>query len=182
VSAPAGEAREVLALVHHHPGRLRLCAAALRGPDSAEGARAALFVEPGVTLFSHNPRTGSVLIEYEPGLADVEAIIATVAAAAGLDPPTDDRGARPRRREPALVAIHAARELNEAAYDLTGYRADLRTLVPTWLVALAVYSFAFSKERRLPRWDNLFYWSYNIFSHLHRHEIDRSAAMRKPAP
>src|SRR5260221_9538254 len=87
--------REPLTLVHHHPGRLRVRADAFRegaagppgappptaGPGGAdeppgEGlrpvdrVRAALDAEPGIAAFLHNPRTGSILVEYEPGLAD----------------------------------------------------------------------------------------------------------------
>ena len=29
---------------------------------------------------------------------------------------------------------------------------------------------------RLPRWDNLLYWSYNIFVSLHRREIEGGGA------
>src|SRR5262249_4730306 len=120
--------------------------------------------------------TGSVLIEYQPGLVDADLIIRRVAAAAGLDPPHDTE-APTRRREPAIVAVEAARELNEIVYELTGFRADMRTLVPAGLAALAVYSLAYSKEGRLPRWDNLLYWSYNTFSQLHRREIEGPVTM-----
>jgi hypothetical protein len=40
------------------------------------------------------------------------------------------------------------------------------------MAALAAYSFVFHPDARLPRWDNLLYWSYNIFSQLHRREIE----------
>lgn len=177
-AAPASALREALSLIHHHPGRLRVRAIAFRSerPDDPIVAivrvRAALEVEPGITAVSHKARTGSLLVEYQPGLADPEAILVRIAAAAGLDPPVDDASFRPR--PPALIAIDAARELNDLVHEITGYQADLRGLVPAGMAALAVYSFAFNKEPRLPRWDNLLYWSYNVFSYLHRHEIDAS--------
>jgi Heavy metal associated domain 2 len=169
--AEAGPAREPLELVHHHPGRLRLRSEAFRGAVAVDEVRSALEI-PGITRVSHSDRTGSLLIEYQPGLADAEVIIAAIVAAAGLDPPAEDVNAA-RRREPAVAAVDAARELNEIVYELTGYRAELRTLVPIGLSALAAYSFVYHKDARLPRWDNLLYWSYNIFSQLHRREIDQ---------
>jgi hypothetical protein len=169
---------EALALIHHHPGRLRVRAEAFRSTEVGDRVRAALEVEPGISRVSHNPKTGSLLIEYEPGLADLEAILDRAAAAAGIDPPGDGAEALARRREPALVAIDAAGELNNVVYELTGYRADLRSVVPAGMAALAVYSF-FNGKDPLPRWDNLLYWSYNIFSQLHRREIDAAHEARE---
>ena len=63
-------------------------------------------------------------------------------------------------------------EYNDIVYEVLGHRTDLRTLVPAGMAVLAAYSWVKSPEARLPRWDNLVYWSYNIFSHLHRREID----------
>ena len=172
-AAPASPPREALSLIHHHPGRLRVRAGAFRSDrpgNAADRVRAALEAEPGITAVSHKAKTGSLLVEYQPGLADLEAILMRIAGAAGLDPPADDALFRPR--PPALIAIDTARELNDLVLEITGYQADLRGLVPAGMAALAAYSFAFNKEPRLPRWDNLLYWSYNVFSYLHRHEID----------
>jgi hypothetical protein len=169
---------EALALIHHHPGRLRVRAEAFRAIEVGDRVRAALEVEPGISHVAHNARTGSLLIEYEPGLADVEAILDRAAAAAWIDPPGADAEALARLREPALVAIDAAGELNSVVYELTGYRADLRAVVPAGLAALAAYSLVKGKDP-LPRWDNLLYWSYNIFSNLHRREIDAAHEARE---
>jgi Heavy metal associated domain 2 len=162
--------REVLTLVHHHPGRLRVRATTFREGEAANRVQRALDMEPGITAVSHNAKTGSLLIEYQPGLAEPESILYAIAEAAGLEMPSDDGGAR--RREPALVAIDTVREVNSIVHEVTGYRADLRTIVPAGMAALAAYSFVANREARLPRWDNLLYWSYNIFSQLHRREID----------
>lgn len=181
-ASPAEEeaGREPLELVHHHPGRLRLRAEALRADEAGERVKAALLALPGITAIAHKTRTGSVLIEYQPGLVDVEELVARVAEAAGLALPLDEHDPRAKRSSPALVAIGAARELNAVVHELTGYRAELRTLVPAAMAAAAAYSFATKKEDRLPRWDNLLYWSYNIFTQLHRREIDDTEPPRKP--
>jgi hypothetical protein len=182
---------ERLILVHHHPGRLRVRADVFRevpataeaeavsgqgprDPSPFERVRAALDAEPGISEITHNARTGSVLIEYQPGLTDSETILARIARAAGLEMPSDEERAP---KKPALVAIDAAREANELVADLTGQQLDMRSLVPLGLVALGAYSFVTGKDR-LPRWDNLLYWSYNIFSQLHRREIERAGRPR----
>jgi hypothetical protein len=146
-------------------------ASAFEGPDAAAPVIEALQGVAGVGTVTHNPRTGSVLVEYQPGLADAETILERIAHASGLGMPSDD--IRTRVREPAVVAIDATKELNEIVYELTGERADLRTLIPVGMAALAAYSWVNHPDVRFPRWDNLLYWSYNIFAQLHRKEIDR---------
>ena len=170
------DAHEPLELVHHHPGRLRLRAVAFRVRAGEGGALDAVLEmlqgSPGVRAVSHRPRTGSLLIEYEPGLVEANAILERVADAAGLELVVDPRDARRARPSPAAQAIGVTREVNAIAYELTGYRVDLRAAVPAALAALGVYAFVQQKGERLPRWDNLVYWSYNIFTSLHRREID----------
>jgi hypothetical protein len=78
------------------------------------------------------------------------------------------------------MAIGVARELNAISMELTGSRADLRVIVPTAIAALGAYSFVYGKEPRLPRWDNLLYWSYNLFATLHRREIEGEPLRRTP--
>jgi hypothetical protein len=78
--------------------------------------------------------------------------------------------------------VGVAKELNAITMELTGSRADLRVLVPTAIAALGAYSFAYGKEPRLPRWDNLLYWSYNIFVSLHRREIEGDLDRRSAPP
>ncbi len=173
---PANDAEPTLALelVHHHPGRLRVRSAVLR--DEAElSARvtSALDGIPGITKVAHNGRTGSVLVEYEPGLAEPTVIAERIAAAAELLSPFDPRAVKPVFK-PASALIDGTRELNAIAGELTGKRVDLRSLVPAALAGAAAYSFAFGRGPRLPRWDNLLWWSYSVFSALHAREIQRT--------
>jgi hypothetical protein len=161
--------RESLALVHHHPGRLRVRAEAFQDAATVDAVRAALDAEPGITSVAHNARTGSILVEYEPGLAGAEGILLRIASAACLEMPPDD--GRYHGRGAANVTIGAARELNGAVNELTGGRADLRALVPAGLAALSMVALV-RNGATLPRWDSLLYWSYNIFQQLHRREID----------
>jgi hypothetical protein len=169
-----GREREALVIVHHHPGRIRVRAETFRyGTAAIDLVRAKLEALPGILRVTHSARSGSMLVEYEPGHAEPDAILGGIAEAAGLDRAIDEREARRRDPGPGLVAVEVVKELNAITHELTGWRADLRVMVPTALVGLAAVSFAVSKEPRLPRWDNLLYWSYNIFSVLHRRDIER---------
>lgn len=171
--ARATGAREAVELVHHHPGRLRLRASAFVGAsDALARVQARLDAMPGIASVEHNPKTGSLLIHYEPGLVEPDAVVAAVAEAADLELP------RPTVRDPnkpALVAIGVGRELNAAVVQITGGRADLTTLVPAAMIGAGVFSFFAGRGPRLPRWDNLVYWGYQVFTGLHRAEIERPA-------
>jgi hypothetical protein len=162
---------EVLELVHHHPGRLRVRAEVLRN-DAELAARVteALDGVPGISRVTHNAQTGSVLVEYEPGLVEPDAIAERIAEAAQLISPFDPRAAKPVFR-PANAIIDGTKGLNAIAEELLGGHADLRTLVPAALAGAAAYSFAFGKGPRLPRWDNLLWWSYSVFASLHARDI-----------
>jgi hypothetical protein len=178
VVPPANDAEptEVLELVHHHPGRLRVRAEVLR--DDAELAgrvTRALDGMPGISRVTHSARTGSLLVEYEPGLVEPDAIAERIAHTAQLISPFDPRAAKPIFR-PASALIDGTRELNAIAQELTGGRADLRSIVPAALAGVAAYSFAFGKGHRLPRWDNLLWWSYSVFASLHARDMNGGGA------
>jgi hypothetical protein len=171
---PAVDPARVLAIVHHHPGRLRVRAEALEDESPAAAAAIeALQGVPGVTRVDHNAQTGSLLVEYEPGLAEPDAIVERIAHAANLVSPFDPRARLPPT-QPANTVIGGTQKMNLVAFELTGKRADLRTIVPAALAGAAAYSFAFGRGPRLPRWDNLLYWSYSIFAALHHDEIART--------
>ena len=182
-----GAPREHLELAHHHPGRLRVRADALiNAQETFERIREALDGQPGITAVTYAAQSGSILIQYEPGHADPDDVVAVIADAADLARPLDEDELRRKRADPALVAIGVARELNKLTEELTGHRADLRALGPAAIAGLAAYSFVKEAGQRLPRWDNLLYWSFNIFVMLHKREIDGSspsdAERAEPAP
>jgi hypothetical protein len=121
--------REALQLVHHHPGRLRVRADKFRVDEETVAlVRAGLDRMRGVTRTDHNLRTGSILVEYQPGAAEPEAILAFIADTADLDRYAPTIGPPV---QPGLVAIDAVREINAISYELTGKRMDLRTMVPS---------------------------------------------------
>ena len=168
--------REALQLVHHHPGRLRVRARAFeRDPSLVDKIRERLDAVTGIIAVEHGARTGSLLVRYEPGLIEPDVIVAHIAQAADLDLPREERRDPAR---PALIAIEAAHELNAAVEELTGRRTDLKTLVPAAMAGVAAFSWWKNADSRLPRWDNLLYWSYSIFRDLHRREIDALLASK----
>jgi hypothetical protein len=177
-SRPRASPRGPLLLVHHHPGRLRLRAAVFRDGDAQVAqVRRALKQRFGFTRVLHNPRTGSVLVEYEPGAADPDEVAAVVARAAGLAPVVDVAGGPPTPAEVAV--IDAFKRADGFVRSLTGGRAGLALLVPAALASASVYSFVANKNQpRFPRWDTLLYWAQALF--LEWHPPGQSTARAEP--
>lgn len=146
--------------------------------DRVERVRARLDALPGVVSVEHRASTGSLLVLYQPGLVEPDAVVAAVASAADLDLPREEQR---DPNAPALVAIEVGREINAAVADLTGARADLKTLVPAGLLGLAGFAFMQQRGARLPRWDNLVYWSWSIFRDLHRDAFQTAEETAPPA-
>ena len=172
--------RAPLELAHHHPGRLRVRSDLLsktgRDEDARErleNIRSSLEGMRGVLTVRLTPQAGSVLVEYEPGAIDPNALIDSIARAGDLDPPPSEEEERACRVRPAARVVAAARKLDTLTYELTGGWAGLRDLVPMAMTGVAAFSFV-TKKDRLPRWDNLAYWAFSLFLALHAGEDART--------
>ena len=181
---------EPLRLVHHHPGYLRARAKAF---ESAEGeavvaaARAAAESTAGFRSWSHNPKTGSIVVQYEPGAVDPDDLIKRIATAAGLSAVEIDsatNSATEMNREELVSAfMDKVQYVNGAIRDATGGRADLRELVPVALLVTSAVSFVLHEERgRLPRWDSALYRAYRVFMHWHRPEVRERESSTDESP
>jgi hypothetical protein len=165
-----------LVLAHHHPGRLRLrsdsfCSGPCRpkAAETFECVRLALSRQTGVRVVHWSEASGSVLVTYEPGTCDPNALIDIVAETAGLGPPTSDE-LRDRHGRLADAAIGVVRSLDAWTREITDGRADLRVLVPIAMTGMAALSFV-AKKDRMPHWANLAFWAYSIFQSMHVAEI-----------
>jgi Heavy metal associated domain 2 len=169
---------EPLRLVHHHPGYLRARAKAF---ESTEGeavvaaARAAAESTAGFRSWSHNPKTGSIVVQYEPGAVDPDDLIKRIATAAGLSGVESDsatNSATEMNREELVSAfMDKVQDINGVIGHAMGGRADLRELAPMALVVTSVVSFVLNDKRgRLPNWNSALYHGYRIFMHWHRRE------------
>lgn len=169
---------EPLRLVHHHPGYLRIQANAFVASEEAgespalAGARAAAEQTPGFRAWSHNPRTGSVVVCYEPGTVDADDLLEKLAVGAGSNGVENDVSHKLQRQELIATFLDAVQDVNRVAGQATGGKADLRELVPAALAATSVVSFLLNEDRgRIPTWDSLIYHGYRIFMNWHRPEV-----------
>jgi len=154
----------MLKIVHHHPGRLRVRADAfLDGGPLAERTRMGLVRFGGVRSIVHDPRTGSLLVQYDPHRIDAERLIDSIVELSALSVAP----LRPPRPEPGAGIVALVRRLDAITQELTGGRFDLGVLVPGGLAALGVYSFLKGPHKRMPRWDSFVYWGYAVFLQAH---------------
>jgi hypothetical protein len=169
-------ADEALRLVHHHAGYLRIRAAAFlhAGEDSpaVKAARAAAEGARGVRSWNLSPKTGSAVIEYEPGQVEADDLLKRIAASAGFQGVQVATRHKVNRQEVVSKFLDQVQSVNHVVSQMTGGRADLRELGPVALAAISVVSFIVNDQRgRLPQWSSALYHSYRVFMHWHRPEI-----------
>ena len=167
---------EPLHLVHHHPGYLRIRAQAFVQPEDGSSvvtaAQTAAETVPGFRSWSLNPKTGSVVVEYDPGTLDADDLLKHIAKSAGFRGVETSSSRNMNRQELVSAFLDSVQDVNQVVSQLTGERADLRELVPLALAAISVVSFVLGKDRgRLPDWNNTLYHSYRVFMHWHRREV-----------
>jgi hypothetical protein len=177
-----------LRLVHHHPGYLRIQADAFTHPadggSAVPRAEAAARALPGLRSWSHNPRTRSVVVEYDPGALEADDLLGRIAERAGFLGVENATRSTRNREELVSALLDAAQAVNDLVGQLTGERADLREVVPAALVATSIVSFVLHGNRgRLPSWHSALYHSYRIFMQWHRREVRarESAAWQEEA-
>lgn len=173
---PPPQADEHLRLVHHHPGYIRIRSRAFVEPkDDSPVVAAARTAAGSVTGFRSwllKPKTGSVVIQYDPGTIEADDLLNHIARSAGLlvvDKPAESKM---NRQELVSGFLDKVQSVNRVVSQLTGDRADLRELTPAALAAISVVSLVLNEDRGiLPFWSSALYHSYRVFMHWHRPEV-----------
>ena len=167
---------EPLRLVHHHPGYLRIRAGAFIQPEDdspvVAAAQTAVETVPGFRSWFLNPKTGSVVVQYDPGTLDADDLLKHIAKSAGFRGVEISTSSKLNRQELVSAFLDTVQDVNQVVSQLTGDRADLRELVPVALAATSVVSFLLNEDRgRLPQWSSALYRSYRVFMQWHRPEV-----------
>jgi hypothetical protein len=132
---------------------------------AAEGA-------PGFRSWSLNPKTGSVVVQYDPVTVEADDLLNHIAKRAGFIGVEITERKKRNRQELVSDFLDGVQNVNRAVGQLTSDRADLREWVPIALAAVSVVSFVINDERgRLPHWSSALYRSYRVFMHWHRREV-----------
>ena len=167
---------EPLRLVHHHPGYVRIQAdafiASSGGSSAVTVAQAATETVPGFRSWSHNPRTGSVVVEYDPDALDADDLLKHIAKSVNFRGVENLSSHKMNRIELVNTFLDAVQGVNQIVSQVASDRADLRELVPVALAATSVVSFVLNDNRgRLPHWSSALYRSYRIFMQWHQKEV-----------
>ena len=159
--------RDRLRLVSHFPGRLRVRAEAFRLlPEVAADVAERVGGELGVLAVQAFPRTGSLLVQYEPREIELRRLIDVLVVAGGLRgievDVREDWVSRPAQGARVRGAIGA---WNRSLRAVTEGKVDLRTALPGTLVAAGAAMFL-AGRRRVPEWYDLMFWAFVTFSNL----------------
>jgi hypothetical protein len=165
-----------LRLVHFHPGYLRIQADAFIHPadDSPVliGAKTAAETASGFRSWSLKPKTGSVVVQYDPGEIEADDLLKEIAKGAGLRGVVTPGSRKMTREELVGGFLNGVQGVNQAVSHLTGDRADLRELTPLALAAASVAALILNKNRGLlPFWGSSLYHSYRVFMQWHKKEV-----------
>ena len=165
---------ESLRLVHHHPGYLRIQVDAFIQGDGAlvKDAQAAAEAFSGYRSWTYNPRTGSVVVEYDPDICEPDDLLSHIVKSVGLQGVVNSSKGKMNRQELVSAFLNSVEDVNQIVSHLTGNRADLRELVPAALAITSVVSWVYYDDLgRLPPWYSTLYRSYRVFMQWHRKEI-----------
>ena len=166
-----------LRLVHHHPGYFRAQADLFLGDGqfnpAVQTAQSVVEAVPGFLNWTHHPKTGSFVVEYQPGELVVDELIEKIAEAVGLSGVVTELDSNAHRTTMIQSMIGAVEEINEIVYEATGKKADLRELIPAGLAINSVVAFILGDKRpsRLPSWDSSLYRAYRIFMQTHKEDL-----------
>lgn len=160
-------------LVHTVPGRIRVrLDRASRSPDSMQSLSRKLSELEGVREVRVNPRTGSMLLTYDPDLLGMEQLY-LAARSAGIqvslpgEPPNQPN---PNGTSPVASWINSLfGRADTAVSDLSGGKIDARTVVPMTLGAWAVRRIAQSRGQlgAVP-WYVLLWYAFELFTKYNR--------------
>ncbi len=182
-AAPDNPSSAGLELAHFIPGRIRVRSPQVKGnPRFAEEARQNLLTIEGMKEVICSPRTGSVILHYDPQVLQP---IDLLQAALMLGPlPENFDFAQLAELFSTTSASDVTRKL--AGGDLTGQMAagwnaidrqvrkftdngaDLRILVPISFFALGTQSLLRAKQVVFPSWYEYFWYGVSLFGLLYR--------------
>jgi hypothetical protein len=165
-------AADYATIAHAIPGRVRLQIASLH-QDAVRAAETEqrLLELPGIDYVRANPKTGSLVVEYDPELAGSLNVLGMIAEAIGVT--ISEETFRPREHSPDYITAEEAAERVRGLVDDVNARVaqaagglDLRIVVPGALFCLGVGVFLGSRRRRMPAWHDLIWYAFNTFQML----------------
>src|SRR5437763_896313 len=157
-------------LVHHVPGRLRLCVdAAKRDSARLSAIQEGLRVLPGVRQVSFNPTLGTLVIAYDPALSTTfaQSLAGYASANALFDLPAPGAGDEAEAISAADRSLDKlASNVNRGVQSLTANTVNLKELFPFSLFLYAV--FFVDKAVNAAQWLNWLQFAFSSYMELHQ--------------
>lgn len=127
----------------------------------------------GIRCVSINQRTGSVLVEYDPDVLDLDELI-SLGRAANIVTDVEEQAFEqlgikewPTTSDAARRVISGFRKVDTEISDVTGGFVDAKTLIPLAIFALAVGRALVSQRKVAAPWYSLMWYAYSMFMHWH---------------
>ena len=159
--------------VHHVPGRLRLRLDRRElAPETLRQVEQKISAIDGVESCTASPRTGSLLVRYDPKRVDPSRVLGVLAVAGSADdgPAADDQpDAQHPHSKLARRLDGAYGALDRRVRRLTGHHLDLKMLMPIGFAAVAVRQIIVSSGNLMPiPWYVLLWYAYDSYTRAHR--------------
>jgi hypothetical protein len=158
------------------PGRLRLrVPSELRQNGAMTEAIGMLQSVPGIRQVQTNPVTGSVLVEFDPQVLDINHLLELGKAANLISADVATKLERPTGAEavtgPSKITqgiIENFRILDAGVSRYTQGALDAKTLIPLVLITLALGRALVKRTRPVIPWYTLIWYGYSVFVHWNR--------------
>lgn len=167
----------------HYPGRMRVrVPRSQRNSTAMENIRSQIVGTDGVRNIYTNTSTGGVLVEYDPGVIDPQAIL-ELGRAANLISDIESFVSRGTEaigwKTPSPSAqqvIDSMRKFNSSVLWMTRGLMDARMAVPLVLLALSIGRALMSEQRSVTPWHSLMWYAYSVFVHWNHPMNGRGAS------
>lgn len=167
-----------LHLVSHFPGRLRVRAQTFRLiPEVAGDVAQRLREEPGVRQVDIAPRTGSLVISYQPEQIQLPRVVNLLIVFGGLHGIEVDARAHENVPAPGTRVRDVLGQWDAFVSKSLGGKLDLRTAIPGALAAAGLGVFFFGR-RRTPEWYDLLFWSFVTFVNVNKSPSESKDPLR----
>lgn len=178
------DAPRYIQIAHVIPGRARVRLPWLRQqPEAAAGINQALTRVPGVARVEVTQKRGSVLVEHDPARVDLDAILAAIKGATGVETVVQPGQQPPVEMVTGSLRGLVAKEVTELFQDInssvlrtTHGVVDLGTLVAAGFATASAAKVIADRAIIAPQWFNMAWWAFRTFLTFEKDALEAQKA------